>query len=226
MTDRVAILHDTGLFDGLDVPALHALARACTLQRLDRGQTLFDAGDPADGLRVVLDGLIRVWIGTPAGREVTVALAEPGDLLGEIALLDGAPRSAGATAMEPATILFLPRVAFRAAFDAFPDLRTHLIGVVCARLRALTGRFGAATLLTLRARVAGLLHDLAQSHATAHGPGARFRRRFGQAELAAMLGVTREATNKQLAALTADGLVAMDGGVLWIPDLAALADAS
>lgn len=220
--DIVGRLATTGFFDALDPDQLETLAGHCVIEQPVRGTTIFQEGDVADGLRLVVSGLLRVWLSEPSGREITLSLVEPGDLLGEIALLDGAPRSATASAVEASTVIFLRRVPFQNMLDCNPMFQRHMIELLCARLRGVTTHLSAATLLSLRSRLARLLHELAQSYAVPEGNGARFRRRFSQSDIANMLGVTREAVNKQLAAMMNDGLVNTNDGVFFIPDLMAL----
>ncbi len=215
-------LGQTALFAGLAPDVLDMLAAQAVTERWPRGALLFQSGDTADGLRVVEGGLLRVWVSSAEGREITLTLLEPGDALGEIALLDGAPRSASVTAMDAATTLLIRRPAFLAVMETDPAIGRHIIALLCERLRLSTDHVGSIALLPLRRRVAAKLHQLAQSHAVPDGKGARFCRRFSQAELADMLGVTREAVNKQIATLVADGLISLQRGMLHITDLDAL----
>ncbi len=220
--DPVETLRDSGFFGGLDEAQLEALATRSIVETIPRRRTLFLAGDEADGLRIVLSGLLRVWISDSEGREITLTLVEPGDPLGELALLDGAPRSANVTAMDATRTLLIRRAPFVQLLESDPDLQRHMIQLLCERLRAATDHLGDIALLTLRRRLLRKLYELAQSHAVPDGAGARFRRQFSQSDLAAMLGVTREAVNKQLAALTTDGLIAQRDGALHITDLSEL----
>ena len=105
------------LFAGADDASVAALARASRFVRFRRGQVLFMAGDPPDGLYVLQSGLVRIWIADEEGRELTIALMEPGDPFGEIALLDGLPRTANATALEATECLVTPPSALDAALD-------------------------------------------------------------------------------------------------------------
>lgn len=228
MTSDISIHHHLRqcyLFEGLSDTALDALAQQTQITHVAKGAVLFLSGDEADGLRIVTKGLLRVWINDAEGREITLSLSEPGDAIGEIALLDGAPRSASVTAMDKSEVLLIRRASFQALLRDHSELSAHMIEILCERLRSLTDHLGEVALLPLRERVARKLFDLAQSHATPEGKGARFRRSFSQSELAAMLGVTREAVNKQIAGLTSEGILGKDAGRLVILDLDALGEA-
>lgn len=213
------------LFAGADDRSVAALAKASGLVKFGPGQHLFMAGDPPDGLYVVQSGLVRIWIADAEGRELTLALMEPGDPLGEIALLDGLPRTANATALEPTACLLTPRAALDAALEDNMPLARHLIDHLCEHLRRNTTEMGAVAFLGLDSRLAQKLHDLALAHGEIDDTGAaRFTRRFSQSDLAQMLGVTREAVNKRLGAFVHDGLILRRGSETTVPDLAALAD--
>ena len=172
---------------------------------------------------MVLSGLVRIRISDAEGRELTLALLERGDPFGEIALLDGLPRTAGAAAVEATECLLLPGTAMDAAMDEEPALTRHLVGVLCEILRRNTDALGAFAFLGLDGRLAQKLHDLAADHALSDGVGARFARRFSQGDLARMLGVSREAVNKRLRALAHDGVVVVEHGLMRIPSMDVLA---
>lgn len=221
--ERAAILRKCHLFSGLVPESLAPLARASSIRVTERGVEIFAAGDAVDGLRVVISGQVRLWIADREGRELTLLFAEPGDPFGEIALLDGLPRSAAATAPETTRCLFLPVRAVEAALAADPALARHLILSLCEMLRRNVRTISGFAFSGLDARLARGLYDLAQDHAEIAGRSAHFTRSFSQTDLAQLLGVTREAVNKKLRAFEHDGLVLRTGASLSIPDLAALA---
>lgn len=222
--DKSEAIRACHLFAEARPETLAALAQRSAIGRHAAGSTLFMEGDEADGLRVVLDGLVRIWIADDEGRELTLALLEPGEPFGEIALLDGLPRTANATAVEPTTCLLTPAAAFDAALLADPQLARQVIRLLCEILRRNTEAMGAFAFLGLDARLSQKLQELAMAHAEIDGPAARFTRRFSQTDLARMLGVTREAVNKRLGALAHDGLIGLEDGLLRIPDLGELAE--
>ena len=221
--DRAATLRKCHLFAGLAPESLAPLARASAIHVTDRGAQVFAAGDTVDGLRIVISGQVRIWIADREGRELTLVFAEPGDPFGEIALLDGLPRSANATALEATRCLFLPARAVETAMVADPGLARHLILSLCEILRRNVDTISGFAFSALDARLARRLYDLAHDHAEITGRSARFTRRYSQTDLAQLLGVTREAVNKKLRALEHDGLVSRAGSSLSLPDLPALA---
>ena len=221
--DRATLLRRCELFAGLAEDAVAALAAQAVRMTAARGETLFRTGDPADGLRILSAGLLRVWIDSADGREHTLALVEPGDALGEIALLDGMPRTANVTVLDDAEMVFIRRSAFMRRLEADNAMKDHFIALLCGRLRMNTDEINDFAFLPLRLRIRRKLHALALSHAVMRDGAAVFRRGFSQSDLAGMLGVTREAVNKQLAALAAEGVIETRAGRLAILDLDALA---
>ena len=221
--DPVAELRNCYLFANANEQTLEKLGRSSRIVKHSAGTTLFDAGDESNGLHIVLSGLVRIWVSDIEGRELTLALLEPGDPFGEISLLDKLPRSASATAIEDTSCLMTPVEALDTALEQSPKLARHLIQLLCEILRRNTRELSGFAFLGLDARMAQKLYELALAHAETDGRSARFTRRFTQTELSQMLGVTREAINKRLAALAHDGVVIQSDGHFVIPDLDALA---
>ncbi len=210
------------LFADADTRSVEQLGQASHVVRCAAGSSLFSAGDESDGLYIMRSGLVRIWVADTEGRELTLALMEPGDPFGEIALLDRLPRSASATALEDTICLLTPVSAMDAALEQNLRLARHLIEQLCEILRRNTRELSGYAFLSLDSRLAQKLYDLALAHAEIEGKTARFTRRFSQTELAQMLGATRESVNKRLAALAHDGLVRQDDGYVTLTDLAAL----
>ena len=216
-------LSDCYLFTGADPQSILALTAASHVLTSPTGKTLFQTGDAANGLHIVLSGLVRIWIADSDGRELTLALLEAGDPFGEIALLDGLPRTANATVVERSECLVLPCRAMETVLARDPALARHLIQLLCELLRRNTQTIGGFAFSGLGGRLALKLYELALSYGKLESNNARMTRRFSQSDLASMLGVTREAVNKRMAALAHDRLVFVEDGYIVVPDLAALA---
>ncbi|MFD1341087.1 Crp/Fnr family transcriptional regulator [Litorisediminicola beolgyonensis] len=207
------------LFAELEPGPLARLADRARLIQADDEQLLFSEGDTGDGLWIVVSGIVRVWITDAEGHALTLALQEPGDMLGEMSLIDGAPRSAFATALGASDLLFLDASEFRAVLAEEPSLALHLLSLLAERLRRGNAELRDLAYAPLRARLSRKLLDLALGHAIARGDGAIFTRAFSQAELAQMLGASREAVNRQLRAMIHDGALVMEDGKIAVPSL-------
>lgn len=215
----------SSLFGGLDPVLLDRLASLCRRRDLARGQLLFSQGDEADGLYIVTAGILRIMLVAGDGRELTLNLMEPGDVVGEISLLDGLPRSAGAVAMTDVTCLVLGQSAFETALDENPSLSRQIIYALCELLRRNTESISDRAFLDLRGRLCRLFGALAVGHGRQGDDGAtEIALPITQTDVAAMLGVTREAVNKQINALSKVGMVRSAQGKVLVLDLDGLAD--
>lgn len=186
---------------GLPEEARSRLAAVARPARWAVGETLFRRGDPAEGMAVVLDGLVRVHLSTAGGRELTLALVGPGEPVGEVALVDDGPRSADATALTPVSALLLCRAEARAAVASDPTLACLLLRSFATRLRRTTEQVEAVGLQGLPQRLAGTLLRLA-----AADPCGLVR--LPQGQIATIVAASRQRVNTTLAEFRARGLVA------------------
>jgi CRP/FNR family transcriptional regulator len=225
-------LRSCPLFVGMDDAALDLVAAALRPRRFRRGETIFHAGDPGDSLFIVGDGAVKITIPADDGSEPAILTTlGPGGFFGELSLLDGAPRSATAVAIEAVDAQVLHRDAFDAVVDATPAVRRALLEALAREIRRLTAQIEDLHFLDLPGRLARhLLRTLAStSGLDVDDPRALIGERrvpwpFTQAELAGMIGGSRQSVNRLLADLVADGIVRFDGEDLVIPDVARLAD--
>jgi CRP-like cAMP-binding protein len=198
------ILGMNPLFSGLGAEAIGSLARLCQARRLPAGQTLFVKGDPGDALYGVRRGQIRIEVGTSGGEHLTIEVFGAGDLFGEIAVLDGRPRTADAIAQEDAELFVLPRADFLKTLESDVRLAIRIIELLCARLRSTNERTEEMMFLPLSVRLARRLDTLVQDF------GAEVQ--ITQDELAGLVGVTRESINRQLQEWRASGIVTLGRG--------------
>lgn len=222
--EKARLLRRSFIFRDLDETLLGRLARLSQTRRLAKGSLLFHQGEEGDALYGVAEGLIRIWVSGDGGKELTLQLLEPGDVFGEIALLDGLPRSASAEAVDDSLLVMVKRDAFLPLLEAESGLARHVIELICERLRDSTSRASDFAFLGLPTRLARKLLQLAIAHGHDEPDGAiRIALKLSQSELAQMLGVTREAVNKQLKAWTQDGLALHERGQIIIRDRKRLA---
>jgi CRP/FNR family transcriptional regulator, cyclic AMP receptor protein len=189
----VPTLTGSELFSALDEEALARVAiRASTVQ-LDRNDTLFNEGDLADDLYVVLSGRVAIAKHSPDGRESLVALMGPGDMFGEMPLFDDEPRSASVRALERSEVARVPFDAVRAELEARPGLLWDVVAMFASRLRAADDALADAMLLDVVGRTAKRLLELS-------GNADEFVLPLTQEELAGLVGASRERVNKSISA--------------------------
>jgi CRP/FNR family cyclic AMP-dependent transcriptional regulator len=200
-----------------DVPLLaHAspeqrdrLASAAYPKKLARGQVLFVEGEPCDAVYVVRSGRLKVSVTSPHGDELVLALYGPGASVGELSIVDGGPRSAGAEAVDDTELVCLPRDAVMTLFRASPEAALSLAQDLAAMLRRLTDSAGDLVFLDLPRRLAKLL-------VTSGVDG------LPQAQVAARLGVGRQSLNKALSRFADRGWVEVERAGVQVRDAAAL----
>jgi CRP-like cAMP-binding protein len=208
------------LFAGMGEPSLQVIARTLRARRFRRGEVLFHEGDPGDALFIVASGAVKVVVPSEDGEEAILATLRRGDFLGELALLDGAPRSASAVALESTEALALPRDQFRALVANEPAIRDALLASVAGELRRLTTHVAELHFLDLTGRLASRLARLADEHGERMPNGEiRLDAPLTQSDLAAMIGATRQSVNKLLGEFEADGLLRMERDSIVVPDL-------
>lgn len=191
-----------------------------------RGETVFHAGDPGDALHIVASGSVKIELPSPQGDEpAMLARIDQGGYFGELALLDGEPRSATVVALEPTETLILDRVRFERLIADLPTLRSCLLASLSGELRRLTGQLEALLFLDLAGRLATRIVTLAETDPTVHGARTDIRLPwpYTQAEVASMIGGSRESVNRLFGELSGRGLLHVEREHLVIPDLDLLA---
>jgi CRP/FNR family cyclic AMP-dependent transcriptional regulator len=220
----VQSLQRCALFAHVEPAGLRVLAGAMVRRRFRRNEVIFHQGDPGDSLHVVATGAVKIVLPSSEGDEAIIATLQPGDFFGELALLDGAPHSATAIAVEPVETLSLARAPFQHFLDDDSGLRMALFSGLAAELRRLTGQVEELHFLDLAGRLAMRLVRLARDRDPgAHGE-VHLDWPFTQSDLAAMIGGTRQSVNKLLSQLVEDGLLLIEHDTLVINDLHALAE--
>jgi CRP-like cAMP-binding protein len=203
------------LFSGLDTDQLAELAGKLRGKRCAAGQVICLRGDPGNSLYLIRSGRVRVVLTSPAGKEVVLNLLGAGDFVGDLALLDGAPRSADVIAHDDCELLALDRSDFMAFLDTHPAAAKHLLAVMSKRLRHNADLIEEVAFLDIGARLARLLLALASERGQRHGDEIVIGN-LSQSDLAGMISATRESVNKWLAAYRRRGLVEWRQGRLVI----------
>ncbi len=167
--------------------------------RLAADKVLFIAGDSGDGCYRIEDGLLKVAMMSRSGAERILAFLGPGAIVGELAIIDGRPRSASVVAVRDTTLSFLSRAAFDDFAAKHPEVYKYLLTLIASRLRETDSVVAAGSFLPLKGRVAVTLLDLAEHFGQDVGSGRIvIRQKIGQADLAAMAGIARENVSRIL----------------------------
>jgi len=187
------------LLSGLPTPLLSGLFAHAKPVQLRTDEVLFLADDPGDGCYRIDSGLLKVMMVSRSGTECILVVLGPGAIVGELSIIDGRPRSASVVAVRESTLSFLSRSAFDEFAKEHPEVYRSLLTIVTERLRETDMVLAARSFLSLDGRVARTLLDLAENFGQNVGSGRIvIRQKFGQSDLAAMVGISREKVNRVL----------------------------
>jgi len=221
---RRAFLESVDLFAGLGASALDRLAEFSANRTLEPDEVLCHRGDEAGQLYGLLRGRLKA-VGTSAdGREVVFVVLGPGEVTGEIALIDGKARSATLVALDHCELLVLGRREFLALLREDPEAAIQLCQVLAGYVRRLSDTVEDAYYHKLPVRLAKKLLMLGREHGEKTPDGLRITVKLSQRELGELVGKTREAVNKQLRGWTEAELLGMADGHLVIRDIDRLED--
>jgi CRP/FNR family cyclic AMP-dependent transcriptional regulator len=214
-TSRAALL-TSPLFQAMKPGELEVILALASERRIRRGQMIFQKGDESSSMMAVLRGRVRISAVSAEGKELTLNTINPGEVFGEIALLDGKPRSADATAIEDTTLLVLERRHFLPFLSTHPDLMLRLLEVLCGKLRRTSVALEEIALFDLPARLARVLIKLAVDYGRQNEGGIRIDVKLSQRDLSTLVASSRESINKQLRAWRDTGVVDMDAGYIVV----------
>lgn len=202
------------IFAGVPAGELAPLAAVSFPRRFGRGQIVFSHGEPGDHLFVIRHGRVKITTSSPHGDELVLTVLGPGDVLGEVSLVDGGPRSAGAEALERSELLAVPVAGARTVLIEHPEALLRMAIELTASLRRLTGTAADLVFLDLPRRLAKLI--------VAGAADARLTQQLNQSELAAMLGASRQTVNRALGRLQQRGWILLEGSDITVVDARAL----
>ena len=216
------LLNKIPLFNSLSDSDLENLSESVRLQSLKKGQTLFRKGDEGSSLYIIKQGTIKIVLPSRLGDEVIVTMFSEGNFFGEMTLFDGKPRSADALAMEPSKIYVLSRNDFLLFLQSNINAMKSILSQLTNRLRNTDDFLESTCFLSVSARLAKKLLDLAESYGQNDGDGVYIDLNLTQKEIGDMIGSTRESINKELKILRDKGLITMQENKIQIVDMTRL----
>ena len=219
ISSKLAVLRAHPIFCDLDADAFEQLGRYAKPATLKRGATIFSKGDPGNSLIAVVSGTVKISISSPDGRSAILNLIGPGEIFGEVAVLDGQARTADATANSNCEIVVIDRREFLPFVRSQPSLAMKFIELLCTRLRWTSDQVEQVILQDLPGRLASALIRLTEKHSAAQG-GRSIA--VTQQEISEMVGMSRESINKQLRAWSMRNWVRLEHGAIVVLDLGPL----
>lgn len=213
---RRAALLASPLFQAMRPVEVDEILKFSTERQCPRGAIIVQQGDEGSSMMAVLRGRVRVSVVSPEGREMVLNMIAAGEVFGEIALLDGKPRSADVTAVEDTLLLVVERRHFVPFLWQNQDLYLRLLAVLCERLRRTSLALEELALFELPERLARLLLKLAEDYGRPCAEGVRIELKLSQRDLANQVASSRETVNKQLRIWRDEGVVSIKGGYIII----------
>lgn len=206
----ISYLKQVSLFASLSDDDVRLLMAAAKRRTFRAGEAIFHRDDPGQVLYVIKEGKVKICLISPDGQEISLVVFGKGECFGELALLDGLPRSADAIALEKVECYTLQRSDFHNAIMKNPKIAIQVLEVLSKRLRSTDQQVEDLIFLDVYGRVAKKLLELAESHGTKVDDGTRIEVRLTQQELASMVGASRESVNKVLGYFTDKKFISAD----------------
>ncbi len=210
------LLAEVPLFAQIKADELDLVASALRPHQYRAGEMIFHEGDAGTALYIIEEGEVKIVLGSPEGKEAVLGLLGRGDFFGELALLDGLPRSADAVAASPTRLLILNREDFLRLLAAHPGVAAGLLAALSRRLRRTDQLVHDAAFSDVRTRLLKVLLELGATKGKPGPEGIVIASRLTQGDLADMVGTTRESVNKWLRHYERRGLIHHDRGRLTL----------
>ncbi|MEX1311692.1 MAG: Crp/Fnr family transcriptional regulator [Candidatus Sulfomarinibacteraceae bacterium] len=197
MTDRIReLLTSVELFAEMNDEEIDDLTVLAQIKKLDKDTTIFHAGDPADAVFVVASGRVKVVITSSDGKEFILTVLGPGQVFGEMALLESAPRSASVVTLSAVEVLVINRSDFQRLLDSNPRISQRLMAILSRRLRRANSKMESLAYMDVAGRLARYLLDLARDHGQRLGNGWVVVRRPTHSDIAHSIGTSRETVSR------------------------------
>ena len=211
--DRVSLLRNHPLFCELTPSMLERISAYVKRRSVAKGSTIFEKGDAGVGLIGVVSGSVKISVTSADGRDIVLNIIRPGEVFGEIALLDGRARTANAAAMSDCELIVIERREFLPFLRSEPDVTLKLMEILCSRLRKTSEQVQDVTFLNLSTRLAKTLLRLTANAGPSKSAG---KVAITQRELSQIVGRSRESTNKQLRAWAKRGWIRLERGSVTV----------
>jgi CRP-like cAMP-binding protein len=207
MSEKIWFLKRCALFERLTPAETQRLEGRAVMRTFRRGDVIYFPSQPGESVLVLARGRVKIKAVTPDGKETIFAFIEPGEVFGELALLDTLPRNEYAEAVQPAQVIALPREDVLWLMGRRPDVALHVTQLVGLRRRRVENRLRNILFRSTRERVAALLLELLETHGSPDGPPWEVRLPLSHQDVANLIGSTRETVTATLGRLQLERLI-------------------
>lgn len=207
-------LHTLAIFQDMPAAAMEAIARVAVMRRVARNAVVVHAGDRTDSVYLIASGQLRVLVSNAEGREMILSTLGPGELFGEMGMLDENPRSATVIALTPCHLVVITKADFRRCLQDNAEVTRYLMRNLVQRLREADRKIESLALMDVYGRVAQLLLEMAE---TVDGECV-ITRKISKQEIAKMIGASREMVSRIMNGLQRAHLIEETGGRIVLRD--------
>ncbi len=196
--DVTSLLSKVDLFSDLDHEELAHVAGVVQLRSLAKDETIFNAGDPADAVYIIATGKVKIVVTSTDGRDFILTILGAGQVFGEMALLESAPRSAAVITASQVDVLTIRRKDFHQMLTSTPSISRKLLAILSRRLRRANSKMESLAYMDVAGRLARYLLDLARDHGQKLGNGWIVVRRPTHTDIAHSIGTSRETVSRMI----------------------------
>ena len=222
--NKLWFLKHIRLFDGVSPSEMQEMEKITRMEEVKKRQPLYLPGDPSSNVYLLKKGRVKIANTAPSGKEVTFDILEPGEVFGELDVLDDAPRSTSAETLDDAVICVIPRKDFDQYLAMHPTVMFKLTKLIGLRLKKIQSRVEDLVFRDVPARLAHLLLELSKSDGVAENQGIRLKVKLTHQEMANLIGCSRETVSASMGQFRDDGLIEMDGRTITLVNEKGLTD--
>ena len=222
--NKLWFLKHIRLFDGVSPSEMQEMEKITRMEEVKKRQPLYLPGDPSSNVYLLKKGRVKIANTAPNGKEVTFDILEPGEVFGELDVLEDAPRSTSAETLDDAVICVIPRKDFDQYLAMHPTVMFKLTKLIGLRLKKIQSRVEDLVFRDVPARLAHLLLELSKSDGVAENQGIRLKVKLTHQEMANLIGCSRETVSASMGQFRDDGLIEMDGRTITLVNEKGLTD--
>ena len=220
--NKLWFLKHIRLFDGISPSEMQEMEKITRMEEVKKRQPLYLPGDPSSNVYLLKKGRVKIANTASSGKEVTFDILDPGEIFGELDVLEDAPRSTSAETLDDALICVIPRKDFDQYLAMHPTVMFKLTKLIGLRLKKIQSRVEDLVFRDVPARLAHLLVDLSKTEGVAEKQGIRLKVKLTHQEMANLIGCSRETVSSTLGQFRDEGLLQLDGRTMTILDLKGL----
>lgn len=214
--NKLWFLKHIRLFEGISPSEMQEMEKITRMEEVKKRQPLYLPGDPSSNVYLLKKGRVKIANTAPSGKEVTFDILEPGEVFGELEVLEDAPRSTSAEALDDALICVIPRKDFDHYLAMHPNVTVRLTKLIGLRLKKIQSRIEDLVFRDVPARLAHLLSELSKSDGVGEKQGVRLKVKLTHQEMANLIGCSRETVSATMGLFRDQGLIQMDGRTITI----------